>query len=111
MCGRIVIAHCAPNLKKITKINKDMINSIYYKESYNQSPGQYLPSMYKTYNNKKLEYNLEAMQWGIKNKKLSNLLFNSRLDSIFKNKKYNLKIFILIYININNYYKKYLFLI
>ena len=82
MCGRIVIARCELDLKKFTKINKNMTNSIYYKESYNQTPGNYLPTIYRTCKNKNIEYNLEAMSWGIKNKKLSYLLFNSRLDSI-----------------------------
>ena len=82
MCGRIVIARCELDLKKFTKINKNMTNSIYYKESYNQCPGNYLPAIYKSCKNKEIEYNLEAMSWGIKNKKLQYLVFNSRLDSI-----------------------------
>ena len=48
MCGRVVIARCSKDLIKIAKLknNKDMKNNIYYHESYNISPGQYLPCIY-----------------------------------------------------------------
>ena len=92
MCGRVVIARCSKDLIKIAKLknNKDMKNNIYYHESYNISPGQYLPCIYmnKENNNKKNEknvedeINLEAMKWGIYLEKLEHLLFNSRSETI-----------------------------
>ena len=65
MCGRVVIARCAKDLSKIAKLknNKDMKNNVYYHESYNISPGQYLPCIYmtknKNNNNKTNSQNLE----------------------------------------------------
>ena len=92
MCGRVVIARCSKDLSKIAKLknNKDMKNNAYYHESYNISPGQYLPCIYmnKENNNKKNEknvedeINLEAMKWGIYLEKLEHLLFNSRSETI-----------------------------
>ena len=92
MCGRVVIARCSKDLIKIAKLknNKDMKNNIYYHESYNISPGQYLPCIYmnKENNNKSKEknleneINLEAMKWGIYLEKLEHLLFNSRSETI-----------------------------
>ncbi len=94
MCGRVVIARCAKDLSKIAKLknNKDMKNNVYYHESYNISPGQYLPCIYMTKNNnnnnktndKNLEneINLEAMKWGIYLEKMDHILFNSRSETI-----------------------------
>ena len=92
MCGRVVIARCSKDLSKIAKLknNKGMKNNAYYHESYNISPGQYLPCIYmnKENNNKKNEknvedeINLEAMKWGIYLEKLEHLLFNSRSETI-----------------------------
>ena len=92
MCGRVVIARCSKDLIKIAKLknNKDMKNNIYYHESYNISPGQYLPCIYmnKENNNKSKEknleneINLEAMKWGIYLEKYDHILFNSRIETI-----------------------------
>ena len=92
MCGRVVIARCSKDLSKIAKLknNKDMKNNAYYHESYNISPGQYLPCIYMNKeNNNKIneknvedEINLEAMKWGIYLEKLEHLLFNSRSETI-----------------------------
>ncbi len=100
MCGRVVISLCSKDLSKIAKLkkNQEMNNHIYYKESYNISPGQYLPCIYmnkeikenkdSSKNNFSDEINLEAMKWGIYLEQLDHLLFNSRIETISIYKMY-----------------------
>lgn len=57
-----------------------MRNGINYHESYNCSPGQYIPGMYYC----KGEIVLEAMKWGATVNTLNNVVFNSRSDTINK---------------------------
>ena len=81
MCGRVVIARCSRDLVRIAKLkSNNMKNGINYHESYNCSPGQYVPGMYYC----KGEVILEAMKWGVTVNNLSNIVFNSRSDSINK---------------------------
>ena len=86
MCGRVVIARNSRELARIAQIKQSqMKNSINYKESYNCSPGQYIPAVYYTSisPNQKI-LSLEAMKWGASVNTLPNILFNSRSDTINK---------------------------
>jgi putative SOS response-associated peptidase YedK len=77
MCGRVVVALDTDTLLIIAR-TRIMQNAMRYRQSYNVTPGKYIPGMYK---DNKGNVNLEAMKWGTKNKEDFPLI-NARAETV-----------------------------
>lgn len=104
MCGRVVVAMDSETLIRISKA-KTMNNSLRHRQSYNMTPGRYIPGVYrnnKNCSNEEKSEELECMKWGIKNKDEIPII-NARSENVSVYQIYkNMKRCVII---INGYYE------
>ena len=81
MCGRVIIGRNSRYIVRAMRLNTQIKNAAKYNSSYNISPGQYLPCVYSN-NHKDNTLMTEAMKWGASLEQLSNIIFNSRNETI-----------------------------